>query len=251
MMEDVRIAIPTYNRPEMIQTATLKMIDDANIPEEMVDIWVSGESQMPLYDILPDRWRRRLMVGAKGLVENRLFAEETHYEDGQKIVWVNDDIRKVRRSAGVKSPWLIEKFSDVIKQGFDAIDNRRSHLWGLYPTDNKLWSINGPEVAHGIFYVVGSIYGIVHRRDRRLYSTFGAAKEDCERVLRFVDVDGEVTRLNRVHAKTTYYNSPEIFSGIGEVERNVSWIEATWPHMVSRLTGKKSPWPELRIHRPR
>lgn len=190
-----------------------------------------------------------MRVGARGLVNNRLHAERNHYVDGQRILWVNDDVFCVRKTNGPLKPWAIVPLDDVIRQGFTAIEGTRSHLWGIYQTDNKLWSAKGDEVIHGLFYVVGCFYGIIHRRDERLYPAFGDAKEDYERALRFHDVDGQITRLNRFHPKTIYYNSPEIFTKLRDIERNVSWIEATWPHLVSRNTKKGSPWPEMSIRR--
>jgi hypothetical protein len=246
-VSDVRIAIPTYNRPELIQRSTLKMIEDSGIPCERVDIWISGQSQVALYDKLPSKWRRRFFVGEKGLVKNRVRAEETHYVDGQRILWVNDDVFKIRKTNGPGKPWTICNLDDVIRDGFSAISGTNSHLWGIYQTDNKLWSSNGREVFHGLCYVVGCFYGIIHRRDRSLYPVFGDAKEDYERALRFFSRDGSITRLNRFHPKTIYYNSPEIFTKLPQIESNVAWIEATWPHLVKRNSKKGSPWPEINL----
>lgn len=240
---ELRIAIPTFNRPALIQKATLAYLDRSGVRPEQVDIWISGESQVPLYADLPMEWKLRMRVGARGLMANRRAAEIGHYQEGTRLVWLNDDIFSVRRLTDGK---LIETpIMGVIEDGFAQAEKHGAHLWGVYAVDNAFYMKE--RVHTDLRYVVGCFYGVILRHDPFLQPEYGDAKEDYERALRFFQHDGRIVRMDYYSPKTIYYNSPEIFPNTHHVELNIAALEARWPMWVKRNTRKKSPYPEINI----
>ncbi len=243
------VAVPTYNRPDLIQKATLAWLDRSVFPPERVTIWISGESQVPLYQsALPPKWWARTRVGVKGLMANRRFAELNHYPEGTRLLWVNDDMFTVRRLApGGKS--LVEvTVQDVADRGFAECEARGAHLWGIYAVNNHFYM--DERVHTDLRYVVGCFYGVILRKEPYLQPEFGDAKEDYERAMRFYSLDGRIVRMDAYAPKTIYYNSPEIFPNVETVERNIRELERLWPQWVTRDHSKKGKYPEIRIKDP-
>ncbi len=244
----IRIAIPTYNRPELIQKATLAYLERSAFPLEQVDVWISGESQLHLYDGLPDKWKARFRIGVKGLAENRKVAE-LQYPEGTKLFWMNDDIFLINELVGTDTKRLAEvNITKVLSDGFGVCETLKAYLWGIYAVNNAFYM--DERVHTDLRYVVGCAYGMVLRHDEALLPCFGDAKEDYERALRFYQKDGVIVRLDRYSPKTIYYNSPEIFPNNEKIEANIKELEKKWPTWVLRNTKKKSPYPEINIRDP-
>jgi hypothetical protein len=246
-MNEFRVAIPTYNRPELIQKAALAYLERSQFPIEQVDIWISGQSQWSLYDDLPDHWRKRFKLGVKGLSPNRYAAEDT-YPPGMQLFWMNDDIFSIRELAADGKHLGEVPLQQVLSAGFSACVKAGAHLWGIYAVDNHFYMSR--KVHIDLRYVVGCAYGIILQHHEHLRSRFGDAKEDYERALRFYQADGCIVRLDYFSPKTIYYNSPEIFPNTETVEQNIRELERNWPAWVHRNTRKRSPFPEINIKDP-
>lgn len=247
MFNSVRVLIPTYNRPELIQKATLAYLERSNFPIERVDIWISGESQLHLYDSLPAKWRKRFHVGAKGLMANRLAAERS-YKEGTRIFWLNDDIFKISELAPGGKALQEVPLQKALMDGFTAAKIAGAWLWGIYAVQNHFYMAE--RVHTDLRYVVGCAYGVTLRHDDWLQPVHGDAKEDYERACRFYQRDKTIVRLDRYCPKTIYYNSAEIFPNTEHVEQNIRELERMWPTWVTRNTSKKSPYPEINIKDP-
>ncbi len=243
----IQIAIPTYNRPELIQKATLAYLDRSGYPPEQVDIWISGESQVHLYADLPAKWKARFRVGVKGLAENRLAAERS-YAEGTNLFWLNDDIFQIDELTADGKKLVEVPLQRVVQDGFGVCASIKAYLWGIYAVRNAFYMAE--KVHTDLRYVVGCAYGVVLRHDDRLQPVFGDAKEDYERALRFYQLDGRIVRFDRYCPKTIYYNSPEIFPNVEHIEKNIANLERQWPTWVKRNTTKKGPYPEINIKDP-
>jgi hypothetical protein len=237
------IAIPTYNRPELIQKAALAYLEWSGVSPERVTIWVSGQAQRHLYDVLPEHWQARIQIGVKGLMANRAFAE-AQYPEGTEILWLNDDVFHVVELDGqTLKKVMLQKIGE---EGFLRARQAGANLWGIYAVHNAFYMER--KVRTDLCYLTGSFYGNTIRRDQFLYPVFGDAKEDYERALRFFTRDGLVLRMDYYAPKTIYYNSPEIFPDRATVENNIRCLEELWPDYVRRNARRsKGPWPEILI----
>jgi hypothetical protein len=243
-----QVAIPTYDRPEIILRTTLAYLERSDWPTGQTTIWVSGEGQVPLYDSLPAHWRARIRVGARGLQENRLAAERT-YPEGTPLVWINDDVSAVRQLDPTAHRNLSEvPIGRVIADGFNHCAESGAHLWGIYAVDNHFFMKE--RVHTDLRYIVGCFYGVVLRHDDSLQPVFGDAKEDYERVMRFYEKDGAVVRMDRYCPRTTYYNSPDIFPNVELIEANIVALEERWPGWVKRNARRRSGYPEILVKDP-
>ena len=86
------IAIPSYNRPNELRTKTLKTLQENRIPREKIYIFVIEEEYEKYKEFIESSYK--IVVGKKGLVPQREFAEE-YFGEGQEIVFMDDDIEEV------------------------------------------------------------------------------------------------------------------------------------------------------------
>ena len=89
------IAIPSYNRPELIQTKTLKVLHDHHINSSIITIFVSDRQQYELYKSkIPSSLYNKLIIGVKGLKNQRNYINN-YYPEGYHIVQMDDDIDNI------------------------------------------------------------------------------------------------------------------------------------------------------------
>lgn len=244
----IRIAIPTYNRPQLILERPLAYLERCGIAPDEVDIWISGDSQRRLYDGLPPHWQARMQIGVKGLMANRRVAEAT-YPEGTRLFWLNDDVASIGQLVPGAKKLHEANLREVMANGFELCERFGCYLWGIYAVNNHFYM--SAKVHADLRYVVGCAFGMVLRHDEALLPRYGDAKEDYERALRFYRRDGKILRMDYYAPKTTYYNSPEIFPNIETIEGNIRALETEFPGLVKRNTAKKGPYPEINIKDPR
>jgi hypothetical protein len=245
-MKSFEVGIPTYDRPELIQRATLAYLDRSGIPEERITIFIAPE-QVHLYRDLPERWQRRIVQSVLGLAKSKQWAEWKHYKEGTNLVWLNDDIFSIRQRITSKNT-IESPLGEIATEGFDGMSKVKAWLWGIYAVLNPFYM--KPITRYGLCYIVGCAYGTRTRRKKALYPIHGDAKEDYERCLRFYQNDGRLFRMDSYAPKTIYYNSPVIFPNVETIERNIQALEKLWPRLVKRNRSKKSKFPEILISDP-
>lgn len=191
------IAIPSYNRSDVIASKTLKTLEciDRNtitifvIPEEL-ELY---RKTCPGYQIVP---------GVKGLVNQRQFIENWYPLDSN-ILFMDDDVSGLFFVSDEKTRRPIENLAQFITEGFAKMAEVGATIWGIYPVDNTMFSFKSKEISNGLSYIVGAFYGQKNTRDINLET--GDGVEDRERsVLRFLR-DGRVLRFNRFGMKTKYF----------------------------------------------
>jgi hypothetical protein len=191
------IAIPSYNRSDVIASKTLKTLEciDRNkitifvVPEEL-DLY---RQKCPGYQIIP---------GVKGLVAQREFIENWYPLDSN-ILFMDDDVSDLFFYTDEKTRQPIENLSQFISDGFLRASEIGATLWGIYPVDNCMFAYKSKEISDGLSYIVGAFYGQKNTRDIKLET--GDGVEDRERtILRFLR-DSRVLRFNRYGLKTKYF----------------------------------------------
>ena len=89
------IAIPSYNRPDIIQNNTLDVLKRHNINPIHITIFVSDKQQYDIYkNAIPSTLYNNIVIGALGLKNQRNFIN-TYYPEGTHIVEMDDDIKRI------------------------------------------------------------------------------------------------------------------------------------------------------------
>ena len=255
--QDYIIVIPSYNRVELIQSKTLKLLNHHGIDPARIKIFVANQEQYELYKskILIDLYGE-IIVGVIGLKNQRNFIMD-YYPEGQMIVQMDDDLEKIMElvdpaTMARKSTRRMGEIADLdgfIKRAFRMCRDRGIYLWGVYPLANARFM--SPKTTTDLRFIVGPMWGMINRHRAELKATIDE-KENAERTLQYYTLDGAVLRFNNIGIETRYYTNKGGMQNEGknrktEALKSVYYLHGKYPDLTKIYLGKKSGVPEIRM----
>ena len=140
---DYVIAIPSYKRHDTLKKKTLVVLKDYKIPKEKILIFVANKSEYDVYnETLDPKTYGKLVIGKPGIKQIRNFMAN-YFSEGQKIVYMDDDIGKIWECVNTVKP-------------YDKSNNKTIKL--LKASGNNLKNIN-LNVPLGKFICVTGVSG--------------------------------------------------------------------------------------------
>lgn len=228
------IGIPSWRRPELVTSRSLRTLADAGVPRERVFLFVAAE-ELPAYracidvglvnDIVPHD-SPGILSGAHNAIVDTLGP-------GQ-VVHMDDDISGFSRALDTKTLEPITNLSEVIDHGFELCARTGATLWGIYPVRNPYFM--KPKVTTKATFVIGHLFGQIISGRRGERNTLNI-KDDYERSLNHFMMDGCVVRMDWVVADTKVYTSPgglSTYRTPERVEAEVVDLERRFPGLVHR-----------------
>ena len=257
------IAIPSYNRPELIQNKTLSLLHKHNINPKQIHIFVADREQYDLYKSkIPRDLYNKLIIGVKGLKNQRNYINN-YYPEGYHIVEMDDDIDKIvelvtirkgsrssSRSQSIKKTLQhIKNLDEFIKQAFSRCISNGIFLWGVYPLANSHFMTD--TITTDLRFIVGPFWGMINRHRPDLQLTIDE-KENSERTLQHWVIDGTVLRFNNIGIETNYYKNKGGMQEEGknrkeEALKSVIYLHKHYPKITKIHLGKKSGVPEIKL----
>ena len=90
------VAIPSYNRENIITTKTLKTLIDGGISPKKIYIFVANSQQYSLYtNAVPSNLYNKIIIGKKGITNQRKFISQW-FPEGQYIISIDDDVDEIQ-----------------------------------------------------------------------------------------------------------------------------------------------------------
>lgn len=228
-----QIALPTYNRADLLLEKTLSTLEDHHIDPARITIFVANEEQKDLYEEkIPKDLYGKIIVGVKGLANVRNFITE-YYPVGTEIVSLDDDISNFMQ-LNEKGDKLVSlrNLHKLIEDGFKLCKKMKYHMWGLSPIKNAFFMKN--QVSTNLKFIIGNCYGFINRRIKVHYDY----KNDYELSLENSVRDGGVIRFNNV-ATTTKMGAPggsdmsvEQRAKQKEHRDSIAFLKKTYPGLV-------------------
>lgn len=246
---NIHIAIPSYKRDQTIKNKTLKLLDEYNVPPEVVTIFVADEKELDKYkaSLKDTRWADNIEVGRPGLSKVRNFIR-TYYPEGTHLVNLDDDLMQVLYRVDEKTLKPVTNLEkDVFVRGFDLAVESEANLWGIYAASNPFFMKN--DFSVGLYYIIGSCWGHIVRHDKDLMLTL-EDKEDFERTLQYYVKDGKVVRLDDVTVKSQYYTEPggmQIERTTNRIRESAEYLTKKYPGLCTMYTRKTTGHAELRL----
>ena len=242
------IAIPSYQRSDIIRTHTLAVLARYDIPHQLITVFVSDSDQYLEYrSVIPITIQ--IIVGKLGLAEQRGCILD-HFPIGTHIVMIDDDLSGFveRREDGGIRP--LTSLRAVIDKGFAEAVKANCCLWGVYPVPNGFFM--RPTITQDLKFIIGSFWGIINpgsSGDRGISSSL-SEKEDYFRTLICFERDGAVVRINDVSPKTKYYATTGGMQSnpnrVRDQKLAVDFLMNKWPTLVYLNTRRKnSEFPEV------
>ena len=174
---DFVVAIPSYKRSKMLAEMTMKTLLDGGVPPNIIHVFIVPEDRDNYGTTLAEVLSKgvKLIDGDKGLSEQRNFIQQKYFDEGQQILFVDDDITSfdISHSENLKDLNLFE-FASFAFSHIRSLEN--CHIWSVSPYSSAyLYGQLKYEVYHGLNLMIGSFYGIINRRDM-----FNNHKRRCE-----------------------------------------------------------------------
>ena len=162
---DYVIAIPSYNRPDIIREKTLTMLKANKIPREKIYVFLHDKEQKELYEkaIPRDMYGTIVITGLhKGIVGQRVFITD-YFKENQKIVSIDDDVEKMLIVKNGKLA-TVYNLNEIIHRGFELCKQYNYTLWGLYPVANAFYMKNTNEYSTDLRFIIGAFYGFINKK---------------------------------------------------------------------------------------
>ena len=240
-----RIAVPSYQRYEGLGKKTLSTLERHGFPKDIIDIFVANQDEYDKYFALyPDY---NIVIGEKGIRQIREFIFLRHYNEGDYVVSIDDDIELFK----MKNPreWEPSCFKndelDLKKEidlAFAECVKSGRHLWGIYPVDNHFFMKNS--ITYDYKFIIGHFFGCIVTKELCSHTPEIGARDDYERTIKHYLGDGGVVRLNYICAKTKYIAE----GGIGierKADETLKLLVDTYPGLVTIKQKKTGPNPLL------
>lgn len=200
------VAIPTYDRSEIIAKKTLETLKKGGVPAKSIYIFVANDSERKIYEnVVPRTLFKKIVVGVKGITEQRKFIVK-YFDEGTHVVSIDDDVEKFLRLSRDGSKLIDFKKGELdkfIQKAFAEAVAHNMYLWGIYPMRYAYYMKHN--VTTDLRLILGTAYGFICRHDADLVLTVGE-KEDYENTIRHFLKDGGVMRFNDICLKTIYHS---------------------------------------------
>ena len=199
-MTVIKFAIPSYNRVEILTSHTLAMLEHYKIDKKQIYIFVVEEEYQQYKEALPDY--NNIIVGVKGLANQRNFITN-YFKEGQYIVNLDDDLKKINSLAGQELKQL-DNFIQLINKAFKLCIKHNTYIWGISQTNNAYFMRDS--ITFNFSFLVGHLWGCINRHSSDLEITMDI-KEDYERCIKYWLKDKTIIKFNYVSADTTIYTT--------------------------------------------
>ena len=230
---DYVVAIPSFQRSEVIVKKTLETLKKGGVPEKCIHIFVANETEHAAY---ASTTSVKVVVGVKGITEQRKFIVK-YFAEGTRIFSIDDDVEKFLRLSRDGQKLVDFKKGDLdrfIKKAFDKAEANNLFIWGVYPMRYAYFMKHN--VTTDLRLILGTAYGFICRHDKDLVPTVGE-KEDYENTIRHYLKDGGVLRFNDICLKTIYH-SP---GGLGKLTEErlranaiaAAQLKKTYPELMT------------------
>jgi hypothetical protein len=256
---DYVIAIPSYKRNDVLRKKTLEMLKRYKIPSNKINIFLANKTEYDIYNKeLDPKTYNKLVVGKPGIKNIRNFMSQ-HFNEGQHIVYLDDDIGKIWECNNDGDPndkttnklTEIKSFSSFVKKAFKLSEKTGFRNWSVYPRDNPFFMKSVQHKDHittDLRFLMGGFHGVINCKKAEV-RTIGD-KEDYERTIKYYLNDGGVIRFNNISCYTRVY---KVQGGLQETQRKLESNKSSntliknYPSLVSINHARNSPFVEIKL----
>ena len=194
------VAIPTYNRQDVLENKTLKTLIDGGVSKNKIYLFVANQEQCRLYEeSIPKNMYKEIIIGKKGIANQRNFIAN-YFDEGQYVVSMDDDVEEFQMLRGEKLAKL-KNIDDFFVDAYKLLKKNKLFIWGIYPVQNPFFMYN--EITMDLRFLIGVTYGFIVRHNRNLRPSIKSeTKEDYEQTILYYKMDGGVMRFNYITTKT-------------------------------------------------
>jgi len=236
------IAIPSYNRSDVIEKKTLATLLEGGIKPSQIYIFVANEKEKELYKQIPNSKYNKIVVGKLGITNQRNFINH-YFKEGDHVVSIDDDIEGLYKLTN-KRLTRVKDVATFFQTAFDTLKKENKYLWGIYPVHNPYFM--NKTTSTQLSFIIGALHGFIVKHD---FTLKAPVKEDYEQSILYYLKDGGVVRFNNYTVKTKFLAT----GGVGKdrFERNkksAKYLQKKYPKLVT-IFHRKNGMTEIRLTR--
>jgi len=243
----MKIAIPTYNRSDILERKTLSTLLNGGIDPSQIYIFLANAEEKKKYEAaIPSTMYHTMVIGKKGIANQRIFIKH-YFKEGDYVVSIDDDVEGLFRLSGDKLT-QIKQVKTFFEHALEELKKEKKYMWGIYPVRNPFFMRK--KTSKGLSFIIGALHGYIVRHDKSLEpSTQSEGKEDYHQSILYYLKDGGVLRFNDVTIKTKFLAK----GGLGQdrFERNklsAEYLQKKYPELVS-IFHRRNGMTEIRFTR--
>lgn len=188
-----RICIPSYNRSDTINLKTLKFLRSVDYPTDKIYIFVASELDQFRYSLTCPGCQ--IILGVPGLKPQRRFIQD-FLDEGEIYIGMDDDVQ------GIKS---LKPFLQIIRDGVQTIESRRTGLFGILPKDDARCFKD--DTTEHLSFILGSFF--ICRNHKEILLEGSCLTDDFERSLLYFKKYGKIYRYRGAGVQTRYSGTSE------------------------------------------
>ena len=223
----MKIAIPSYKRPQTLQRKTLKLLRREGFDAKDITVFVASEEERAEYQkyLIPE-YSPALVVGEPGIHRQRRFMH-SYYPSGTLLLCIDDDISSIKRPYQKQDP-----LPALLERCFQIADSKGCNLWGIQPTSDGRCLKD--QMVVGLRYIPGGLYGLKTGLD----VTYPyPCVEDFMRTIEHYKADGKVMRFDGMGLVTQSFKEPGGLQApdvnrAGVQLEQMKWLAETYPEYV-------------------
>ena len=199
------IAIPSYNRSDIIASRSIKLLKKYNIPKNKIRIFLRDEEQLENYKKTIGEYNYELTYQS-GILATRNYLRTFYHEtdlpiDG--VLFLDDDIEEfnVLDDNGKMKP--VEDFLEVVSYMFNHTKSLGFRLFAPSAYNNSFFMKD--RVSTNLKYCIGAFQGLVIDKTKPLLHTDIDHFEDFLFTIEHFLEDGGVVRFEKYAIKTKYF----------------------------------------------
>jgi hypothetical protein len=227
------VAIPTYNRYDVISQKTLSTLIDGHINKNKIYLFVANKSQYKLYEeSVPKSMYKEIIIGKIGITNQRKFIAK-YFPENQYIISIDDDVEEVLKLKGTDKLVQIKDLDAFFIDAYKLLKEEKLYLWGIYPVRNAFFM--KPKITTELKFIIGVLFGYINRHIKKLEPSIRSeTKEDYEQSILYYKMDGGVIRFNNITTKTKF--NAEGGLGTNRFDRNknaAEYLKKTYPEIIT------------------
>ena len=244
------IAIPSYKRSMILLYKTLNFLERNSINSNVIYIFITEEDKDD-YMQIPRYLYKELVIGVKGIVQQREFIEN-YFHEGDHIVSIDDDIQDLTFARQDEEIPL----DCFLQNAFELCKNEGAFIWGVYPVGNAFYAMRNKFYTTHLTFICACFYGFINRpklEDIKSVLTYNNADmDDYERCIRYWYYDKKIIRFNTIYVKTKYFGNDggglgNLQSRLGSMEDSARLLHAHYP-TITKVYLKKNGIYNLRLN---
>jgi len=240
------VAIPSYNRHDVIVNKTLKTLHEGHINKNQIYIFVANKQQYKLYEEhVPPELYNKIIIGKLGITNQRRFIS-TYFPEGQYIVSIDDDVEQVEHMYGSDRLVKVKNLHDFFMSAYELLKKENLYIWGIYPVRNPFFMKK--KITTELKFIIGVMFGYINRHNKQIYPSIQSeSKEDYEQSILYYKMDGGVLRFNYITTKTKF--NAEGGLGKDRYEKNnnaANYLQKTYPSIIT-IFHRKNGMPEVKF----